>query len=184
MTPAASGGFRKTSERLIHEGYIISLLEAEFEGPAGERITRDVIRHPGAVAVVAIDGDEVVLVRQFRAALEAEMLEIPAGKLDVPGEPLEAAARRELVEEVGLDAPHLEVLATFHNSGGFCDEVTTVFLATELVEATSEAFSVEEQYLTVERVRIDDVHDLIADGTITDAKTVIGLLTALRRLGR
>jgi hypothetical protein len=59
-----------------------------------------------------------------------------------------------------------------------------VFLATELVEATSEAFSVEEQYLTVERVRIDDVHDLIADGTITDAKTVIGLLTALRRLGR
>ena len=55
MTPAASGGFRKTSERLIHEGYIISLLEAEFEGPAGERITRDVIRHPGAVAVVAID---------------------------------------------------------------------------------------------------------------------------------
>ena len=94
MTPAASGGFRKTSERMIHEGYIISLLEAEFEGPAGERITRDVIRHPGAVAVVAIDGDEVVLVRQFRAALEAEMLEIPAGKLDVPGEPLEAAARR------------------------------------------------------------------------------------------
>ncbi|SVA08010.1 uncharacterized protein METZ01_LOCUS60864, partial [marine metagenome] len=143
-----------------------------------------VIRHPGAVAVVAVDGDEVVLVRQFRAALEAEMLEIPAGKLDVPGEPLEAAARRELVEEAGLDAPQLELLVRFHNSGGFCDEETSVFLATELVEATPEAVSVEEQYLTVERVRLDDVHDLIADGTITDAKTVIGLLTALRRLRR
>ena len=104
-----SAGFRKTAERLLHDGYIISLFEAEFEGPAGERITRDVVRHPGAVAVVAIDRDEVVLVRQFRAALEAEMLELPAGKLDVPGEPLEVAARRELVEEAGLDAPHLEV---------------------------------------------------------------------------
>jgi|TARA_Y100000294_G_scaffold45431_2_gene41972 ADP-ribose pyrophosphatase len=179
-----SAGFRKTAERLLHDGYIISLFEAEFEGPAGERITRDVVRHPGAVAVVAIDRDEVVLVRQFRAALEAEMLELPAGKLDVPGEPLEVAARRELVEEAGLDAPHLEVLATFHNSGGFCDEVTTIFLATELVEATAEAFSVEEQYLTVERVHLDEVGALIAEGGITDAKTVIGLLAALRLLGR
>ncbi len=184
MTSAVSGGFRKTSERLVHEGYIVSLFEAEFEGPGGEHISRDVIRHPGAVAVVAVEGDEVVLVRQFRAALEAEMLEIPAGKLDVPGEPLEAAARRELVEEAGLDAPQLELLVRFHNSGGFCDEETSVFLATELVEATPEAVSIEEQYLTVERVRLDDVHDLIADGTITDAKTVIGLLTALRRLRR
>ena len=142
------------------------------------------VRHPGAVAVVAVDGDDVVLVRQFRAALERDMLELPAGKLDVPGEPLDAAARRELVEEAGLDAPHLEVLARFHNSGGFCDEETTVFLATELVEATPEAVSVEEQYLTVERVPLDDVPGLLADGTITDAKTVIGLLTALRRLGR
>ena len=177
-------GFTKISERVLHQENWFTFLTAEFDGPAGERIKRYVFRHPGAVGVVPVDGDDVVLVRQFRPAVEMEMLELPAGKLDVPGEEPADAARRELVEEAGLDAPQLELLVRFHNSGGFCDEETSVFLATELVEATPEAVSVEEQYLTVERVRLDDVHDLIADGTITDAKTVIGLLTALRRLRR
>ena len=134
--------------------------------------------------VVAIDGDHVVLVRQYRPALDREMLELPAGKLDVPGESLVEAARRELIEEAGLDAPHLVEVAGFHNSGGFCDEFTTVFLATELVPAEARAVSVEEAYLTVERVPLDDVPAMIADGTLTDAKTVIGLLAVLRHLGR
>ncbi len=112
------------------------------------------------------------------------MLELPAGKMDVPGEDRATAARRELVEEAGLDARDLVELGRFYNSIGFCDEETTVYLATDLKATAPEAASVEEQYLTVERVPIGEVEGLIADGTITDAKTVIGLLQALRRLGR
>ena len=176
--------FTKTGERVLHEGYVITLVTATFEGPAGEVMERDVVHHPGAVAVVAVDGGEVVLVRQYRPVMEREMLEIPAGKLDVLGEDRQAAARRELVEEAGLYARDLVEMGRFHNSIGFCDEETTVYLATDLKATAPEAASVEEQYLTVERVPIGEVEGLIADGTITDAKTVIGLLQALRRLGR
>ncbi len=145
---------------------------------------RDVVHHPGAVAVVALDGNDVVLVDQYRPVLERQMLELPAGKLDVPGEDRLAAARRELVEEAGYDAPDLEELGSFYNSVGFCDEHTTIYLATELMPAIPLAVSIEEEYLTVKRVSLDGVEELIVDGTITDAKTVIGLLWTLRRLGR
>ena len=178
------GGFTRTGEEVIHVGHVITLARATFEGPAGEVMERDVVHHPGAVAVVALDGDDVVLVDQYRPVLERQMLELPAGKLDVPGEDRATAARRELVEEAGYDAVDLVELGSFHNSIGFCDEHTTIYLATELVGATPLAVSVEEEYLTVERVALDDVEGLIADGTITDAKTVIGLLWTLRRLGR
>ena len=177
-------GFTKTGERVLHEGYVITLATATFEGPAGEVMERDVVHHPGAVAVVAVDGGEVVLVRQYRPVMEREMLEIPAGKLDVLGEDRQAAARRELVEEAGLYARDLVEMGRFHNSIGFCDEETTIFLAMDLEPVPSEAVSVEESYLTVERVPLDDVEAMIVDGAITDAKTVIGLLQVLRRLGR
>ena len=177
-------GFTKTGERVLHEGYVITLATATFEGPAGEVMERDVVHHPGAVAVVAVDGGEVVLVRQYRPVMEREMLEIPAGKLDVPGEDRQAAARRELVEEAGLYARYLVEMGRFHNSIGFCDEETTIFLATDTEPVASEAVSVEESYLTVERVLLDDVEAMIVDGALTDARTVIGLLQVLRRLGR
>ncbi|HAQ23463.1 MAG TPA: ADP-ribose pyrophosphatase [Acidimicrobiaceae bacterium] len=177
-------GFTRTGETVLHRGHVITLSIATFSGPSGEVIERDVVHHPGAVAVVPVDGDEVVLVRQYRPVLEREMLEIPAGKLDVPGEDRLEAARRELVEEAGVDAPHLIELCRFHNSIGFCDELTTIYLATELVPGEPKAVSVEEEYLSVERVSLADVEGLIDDGTITDAKTVIGLLRALNYLDR
>ena len=177
-------GFTKISERVIHQENWFTFLATEFDGPAGERIQRYVFRHPGAVGVVPVDGDDVVLVRQFRPAVEMEMLELPAGKLDVPGEEPADAARRELVEEAGLDAPEMVELARFHNSVGFSDELTIVYLATNLIPTKPMAVSVEERYLSVERVPLDQVLRLVAAGTITDAKTVIGLLAALRHLGR
>ncbi len=180
----SGGGFTRIDEEVLHVGHVITLARATFEGPAGEVMERDVVHHPGAVAVVAIDGDDVVLVNQYRPVMERQMLELPAGKLDVPGEDRRTAARRELVEEAGYDAPALVELGSFHNSIGFCDEHTTIYLATELVPATPVAVSLEEEYLTVERVPLDRVEVLIADGTISDAKTVIGLLWTLRRLGR
>ena len=175
--------FTKTSERVIHQEDWFAFLAIEFDGPAGERIERYVFRHPGAVGVVPIDGDEVVLVRQFRPAIEMEMLELPAGKLDVPGEEPEDAARRELVEEAGLDTPGMVELVRFHNSAGISDELTIVYLATELVAAEPMAASVEERYLSVERGPLNRIPRMIADGTITDAKTIIGLLAALSHLG-
>lgn len=178
-----AAGFTKTSERVIHQENWFTFLVAEFDGPAGEQIERYVFRHPGAVGVVPVDGDDVVLVRQFRPAVEMEMLELPAGKLDVPGEEPMAAARRELVEEAGLDAPEMVELARFHNSAGFSDEFTIVYLATNLILAEAVAASVEERYLRVERVPLNQIFELVADGTITDAKTIIGLFAALRYLG-
>lgn len=183
-TIVSGHGFTRTGEEVLHVGHVITLARATFEGPAGEVMERDVVHHPGAVAVVALDGDEVVLVRQYRPVLEREMLELPAGKLDVPGEDRPTAARRELVEEAGLDAVDLIELGSFHNSIGFSDEATTIYLATELVPATPLAASIEEEYLTVERVGLDEVEGLIGDGTVTDAKTILGLLWTLRRLGR
>jgi 8-oxo-dGTP pyrophosphatase MutT (NUDIX family) len=180
-----AAGFRKTGERSIHRGRIIELVDADFVSPEGEAFDREIVHHPGAVSVVPLlDDDTVVVVRQYRAALDAELLEIPAGLRDVDGEPPEETARRELIEEVGYAAGKLELLTSFHNSAGFSDEVCTVYLGLELSEAATDLQGLEEQHMTVEHLRLDDVPDRIARGEITDAKTIIGLLLTLRRLGR
>ncbi len=103
---------------------------------------RDVVHHPGAVSVVPIidggaSGHQVILVRQYRAAIDAELLEIVAGKRDVAGEPPEVTARRELAEEVGMVAGRMELLAEFYNSPGFCDEHSCVFLGLDLEPTAS-----------------------------------------------
>lgn len=177
-------GFRKLGEELLHSGHVIDLYRDRIEAPDGSVIVRDVVRHPGAVAVVPVlDDGTVVLVRQFRAPLSRDMLEIPAGKLDVDGEPLEIAAGRELAEEVGLEAGSMELLVRFHNSVGFCDEESHVFLATELSEVPTDRQGVEEANMTEVRVPLAESGDYIASGEITDAKTVLGLMAARERLG-
>jgi ADP-ribose pyrophosphatase len=177
--------FRKVGERTVFEGSVISLGVGTFEAPDGHRFEREIVHHPGAVSVVPLtDDDEVILVRQYRAPLDRELLEIPAGKRDVADEPIELTAHRELVEEIGMRAGRLEPLVEFHNSVGFCDEQSFVFLATELEPTATDLQGIEEQHMTIERVALDDVFALIAAGEITDAKTVIGLTLTLRALGR
>ena len=179
---SSSGGFDKISEREIHAGRVVTLTSSVFATPGGGRITRDVVHHPGAVAVVAVDGDEVVLVRQYRTPVEAELLEIVAGTRDAPGEDPAATARRELAEEAGLACETLEELGSFLNSPGFCDELTQVFLATGLSEVPREPDGAEEECMTVQRVRLGEIDALMDSGEIRDSKTIIGLLLALRRL--
>ncbi|MYE64702.1 MAG: NUDIX hydrolase [Acidimicrobiaceae bacterium] len=145
-------------------------------------MTRDVVHHRGAVAVVAVDGDDVVLLRQYRTPVEGELLEIPAGTRDVGGEDPAGTARRELAEEAGLACESLEELGTFFNSPGFCDELTHVFLATGLSEVPREPDGAEEEWMTIERVGLDEAIEMIDQGQIRDAKTIIGLLLAQRRL--
>lgn len=177
-------GFRGVGERVIHRGEVVTLVLGEFETPEGQIIQRDIVRHQGAVSVVPIAGDEVILVRQYRAAVDKEMLELPAGKRDVAGETPVDTAKRELLEEIGYSAGSLVELATFYNSVGFSDEYSYVYLATDLTEETTNRQSPEEEHMTIERLRLDSVLDVISQRRIEDAKTVIGLLMALRYLGR
>ena len=176
--------FRKVGEREVYDGPVIRLVVATFAGPDGETFERDVVHHPGAVSVVPLSDDgEVVMVRQYRAAVDADVLEIPAGKRDVPGEAPEVTAQRELGEEVGLQAGRLELLARFHNSLGFSDEESFVFLGTELTDVPADLQGIEEQHMSLERIRLDDVPRLIAEGALTDAKSIIGLTLARERTG-
>ncbi|MGH9228169.1 MAG: NUDIX domain-containing protein [Acidimicrobiales bacterium] len=155
---------------------------AEVEGPDGDRFEREIIHHPGAVAVVPLHDDgTVTLVQQYRVAVGAAMWEVPAGLRDVADEPTDQTAHRELAEEVGLRAGRLEYLTTFHNSVGFSDEAVVIYLATGLSEVPDDRQGFEEQHMRVERVPFDAAVAMVDDGRITDAKTAIALLTLARR---
>ncbi len=177
-------GFSKRGERAIHQGHVVTLAIATFVDPDGEEFDREVVHHPGAVSVVPVldDGETVVLVRQYRSSVGGFLLEIPAGKLDVDGEAPEAAAARELEEEVGWRAGRMEKLAEFYNSPGFCDERSTVYLATALERCATSAQGVEERHMTIEHIALADAPAMITDGRILDAKTIIGLTLARERL--
>jgi ADP-ribose pyrophosphatase len=183
VTPGGSAsGFRRLDERVVHDGHVITLAIGTFEAPDGTTFDRDIVHHPGAVSVVPLHDDgTVTLVRQYRAALDLDLLEIPAGKRDIAGEAPELTAERELAEEVGLRADRLEPLARFVNSAGFSDELSHVFLATGLTEVGTDLQGVEEQHMTIERIALADVPAMIADHRLLDAKTVIGLLLTLQR---
>ena len=176
-------GFRQLDERVIHEGRVVSMRVGTFEAPDGRTVEREIVRHPGAVSAVAVDQrGQVVLVRQYRAALDAELLELPAGKLDEPGEDPLACMQRELVEEVGLRADRWEPLVSIHHSPGFCDEVGHIFLARDLHAVDDARQGVEEEWMTVSWHPLDDAPRLVAGGDVTDAKTIVGLLVAHARL--
>ena len=175
--------FRQVDERLVHQGFVVSFNVGTFEGPDGSTFDRDIVRHPGAVSVVPVDDDgQVVLVRQYRAVLDEFILELPAGKLDIEGEDPMVCAQRELVEEVGIEASEWELLASFHHSPGFCDELGRVYLARGLTTVPDARQGIEEETMTIERRPLADAVALIADGTIHDAKTCVGLLMARERL--
>ena len=135
------------------------------------------------MVVPVVDG-EVILVRQYRAAIDRDLLEVPAGKRDVSDEPVEATAHRELEEEVGMKAGSMVKLAEFYNSPGFCDEHSFLFLATDLSPCATDFQGHEEQYMTIERVPLDSFPDLIASGDLTDGKSIIALSLAREHLAR
>jgi ADP-ribose pyrophosphatase len=168
----------------LHRGHVVRLVEARIASPDGAEYTRDVVHHPGAVSVVPVlyedggAGPVAVLVRQYRSPLDRSILEIPAGLRDVSGEAPEDTARRELAEEVGLSAGRLEKLCEFLTSPGISDERVWVYLALDLERVARGPQSHEEQYLTEERVALEDVDAMIEAGKICDAKTIVGLLLA------
>ena len=178
--------FRHLGDRLVHQGYIWHVVVATFEAPEGELFERDVIRSPGAVGVVPLlfeDGvPTVVFVRQYRGPLDQYVLEIPAGMRDVPDEPLELTAERELIEEAGFSAGRMEYLTNFFSSAGMTDSVLHIYLATDLSPVAREMHGPEETHMEVLRLPLAEAVEMVARGEINDAKTVIGLLLVDRRL--
>tara|TARA_B100000029_G_scaffold298592_1_gene291643 strand:- start:560 stop:1072 length:513 start_codon:yes stop_codon:yes gene_type:complete len=167
---------------LRYEGRIISIVEAKFKGPDGQIITREIARHPGAVCVVPIVGDEIIMIRQYRPATGQHILEIPAGKRDLPNEEPVITAVRELQEEVGLASERLVLLGEFYNTPGFCDEYSYCYLALDCVSVPENRQGLEEEYMTIERIPIANADELISNGDLIDAKSILGILLALRYL--
>jgi 8-oxo-dGDP phosphatase len=174
--------FQRLGESPAWVGGRIQVAIASVATPDGSTVEREIVHHPGAVAVVPLHEDgTVTLVRQYRAALDTDLWEIPAGLRDVEGEPTVETARRELVEEAGLQPGALDHLVTFHNSPGFADEAVVVYVATSLAPAPHDRQSIEEEHMVVDRLPLGDALAMVDDGRITDAKTVIGLLAVARR---
>ncbi|MGH3441199.1 MAG: NUDIX domain-containing protein [Nitriliruptorales bacterium] len=174
--------FETLASEVTHDGVLSRVRVDRVRTPSDEIVEREVVEHGDAVAIVPLmDDGAVVLLRQYRQPFGDHQLEIPAGKLDVEGESGEAAARRELAEETGLEAGSLRLLATFRNSAGWTDETTTIYLGTDLADVgPPDGFSpkAEEAHMEVVRLPLEAAIEAVRDGTIVDAKTALGLLLA------
>ena len=159
--------------RPIYKGTVVTLNVDTVRLPNGHTIDLEVIRHPGASAVVPLKQDgTVVLIRQFRHAADGFIYEIPAGKLHPKEDPL-ACAARELEEEIGYRAGHFQLLSSIFTAPGFADEVIHVYLATELTPGTQNLD--QDEVLEVVEMPLREAIAKIEDGTIRDAKTIVGL---------
>jgi 8-oxo-dGDP phosphatase len=182
--PRPDTGFVITGEKELYKASFFSVVADEITAPDGQPFERQIVRHPGAVAVVAMERDDVVMIRQYRAPLRREILEVPAGKLDVPGEPPEECARRELAEEVGRVAAQWTLLGELDNSPGFTDEHTFCYLAEGLTPVERHTQGVEEHFMTVENVPLARLWPLVDSGELVDAKTIVAMALAERVLAR
>mgnify|MGYP001823601038 CR=1 FL=1 len=175
----AGSGFYIAASRLLAETPFLRLEEVDLVTPDGVTTERQVVRVGGAVAVVAVADGDVLLIRQYRTPLDRPVLELPAGKLDVDGEDPVDAAKRELEEEVGYRAEHLELIARFHTSPGFLDEQVMVYLASGLTATESAPMGAEELAAELVRLPVEDIPGILPE--IDDAKTLIGLMSLLLR---
>lgn len=164
------------------KGNIFSIVSDTVAMPGDGAANRDIMIHPGAVGVVALDdAGQVVLVRQYRHAVGDYLWELPAGLIDVAGEPLEHAAARELVEEADLQAAEWQLLVDLHTTPGASNEVIRLFLARGLTPAGSQYVRRDEEAdMTVRRIPLDDAIDMAFAGEITNGPTVAGLLAVAR----
>ena len=170
---AADRRFEKVEERVIYQGKIIDLVIGRFRFADGEEVEREIVRHQGAVGVLAHDDADLFLVRQPREAIgDPDFLEIPAGRLDVEGEQPVDAARRELAEEIGKAAATWEPITDYVSSVGIMDEVVHLFHATDLSDASAE--SEDNERIEIVRWPLADLDGAIA--ATRDAKTLIALL--------
>jgi ADP-ribose pyrophosphatase len=167
----------------VYEGRLINLRIDTIRLENGRLVKREIVEHPGAVAIVALDEDDsVILVRQFRKAAERELLEIPAGTLEAGEEPM-ACAHRELKEETGYRAERLEPIGSFYPSPGYCTECIRLYLATGLQKGQSAPEG--DELIRTTKVPLSEIPAMVSRGEICDGKTIAGLLSVLfLRLGK
>lgn len=167
---------KTTTSEKIFEGKIISLQVDEVQLPNGKLAQRELVKHPGAVAVIPITKEgKLVLVRQYRKALERTLIEIPAGKIDF-GEAPERTAMRELEEETGYGAKEFSYLQSFATSPGFADEIIHLYVAQELYAIEEPATGDEDEFIDVLEVSIEEAEQMVANGQIYDAKTAFAVI--------
>ncbi|MTI48177.1 NUDIX hydrolase [Sporosalibacterium faouarense] len=159
----------------IYEGRIINLRLDTVELPDKKYTKREIVEHPGAVAIIPVTEDnEVVLVKQYRKAVESELLEIPAGKVEIGENPVTCAVR-ELKEETGYSAKEIQFLFEFYTSPGFSNEKLHLFLAKGLSEGEAEPEN--DEYIEVCKIKLESLVEMINNGELLDSKTVVGVLT-------
>ena len=167
--------YERIGRELIHKGAIIDYYQDTIKVPNGNIAKWDYIKHKGAAAVVAVrDDGKLLMVRQFRNALDRETLEIPAGGLNSVEEPTDIAAARELEEEAGYTAGKLELLISIRTTVAFCDEKIDVYVATDLKRSRQHLD--EDEFLDVEAYAIEELIQMVYDCKIQDGKTVAALL--------
>lgn len=169
----------RKERNLKHTGAVLKIYE-DVVVVNGHEARWDFIHHDGAAAVVAVNDDgKLLMVRQYRNALDRETLEIPAGKLDAPDEPKIECAYRELEEETGYRCEHLEYLMSVNTTVAFCDEAIDIFVARNLIP--SEQHLDEDEVINVEAWSVEDLETLIYSGVLTDGKTVAAVTTYARK---
>lgn len=159
------------SETTIYKGKIIDLTVADVLLPDGNQAKRELVKHSGAVAIIPVIDDKLVLVEQFRKPLEKTIIEIPAGKLE-PEEDRIEAAKRELEEETGYQTDDLAYVTSFASSPGFADEVLHVYVAKKLKKADDPLAKDEDEFINVVEVSLEEAKQLIETGNIFDVKTM------------
>ena len=172
-------GEGRLSKRRVYEGKVLSLDVDEVLEPGGVRATREVVRHRGSVAALPVQDDgSLILVRQYRYAVGEALWELPAGRLD-GGETPEAGIQREMREEIGHRAGHLEKIAFFYTTPGFCDESMHLFRATGLVPDAAAAD--EDERIEIGVFALDEAKAMIARGELREGKTLVAVLLELDR---
>lgn len=172
----SAGGFRRGPARVLYSGRL-DVVEFDVTTPdaPSDSVAREVVCHPGAVTIVAFDGEDVRLVRQYRVAADAVVTELPAGKLD-PGESPLSCAARELEEEAGIRAGRFTELAEYFVSPGWSDEKMWLFLAEEITVGAARPQGVEELHMEVVSVALSRAVEMVRTGAIHDAKSMVGIL--------
>jgi ADP-ribose pyrophosphatase len=169
-------------DEAVKHGFHISVTREKAELPNGTTVSLDIVRHPGAAAIVPfVNDDEVLLIRQYRHATAGNLLEVPAGKLD-PGESPEVCAARELEEESGHRAGRLENLGWIWTTPGFTDEKIHLFAAFDLTPSVQRPE--DDEVIEVVPTPLAHAIELVWSGGINDAKSALALLQAARHLGR
>ena len=183
MTSSAEKQFpRLINRQLVHEGRVIDVYVDDVAINDELTVRRDLIKHAGAVVILAVDEEERILwIRQGRWAAARVMLELPAGTLE-DGEDIEACARRELIEETGFAAAKWEKLGGFFSAPGFCDEYLHAFAASGLTP--DQADGDEDEDITLEPLTLDETLALVGSGEVEDAKSLATLMLYLRKRGK